>query len=48
MRVARTIKKGQIQTWLLDQMDERGWAPVTRNRYQTAFSLIFSLGVDNE
>lgn len=46
-RVARTIKKGDIQTWLLDQMDEQEWAPATRNRYQAAFSLIFRVGVDN-
>lgn len=47
-RVARTISKGDIQTWLLDQMDEREWAPATRNRYQAAFSLIFRVGVDNK
>lgn len=46
-RVARTITKGDIQTWLLDQMDEREWTPATRNRYQAAFSLIFRVGVDN-
>jgi integrase len=46
-RVARMITKGDIQTWLLDQMDEKEWAPATRNRYQAAFSLIFRVGVDN-
>jgi site-specific recombinase XerD len=46
-RVARTVKKADIQTWLLDQMDEQEWAPATRNRYQAAFSLIFRVGVDN-
>jgi integrase len=47
-RPAEGITKGEIQEWLLEQTDERGWSAATRNRYQAAFSLVFRVAVDNE
>jgi integrase len=34
--------------WLEEQAEERDWAATTRNRWQTTFSLIFRVGMDNE
>jgi integrase len=47
-RPAEGITKQDIQTWLLEQTDEREWSPATRNRYQAAFSLVFRVAVDND
>ena len=47
-RPAEGISKQDIQTWLLEQTDARGWSPATRNRYQAAFSLVFRVALDNE
>lgn len=47
-RAVDGVTKKDIQDWLLEQTDEREWAPATRNRYQAAFSLVFRVGVDNE
>lgn len=47
-RAAEGITKADIQNWLLDQTETRGWSPATRNRYQAAFSLVFRVAVDNE
>ncbi len=47
-RPAEGITKQDIQTWLLEQTDEREWSPATRNRYQAAFSLVFRVALDNE
>jgi hypothetical protein len=35
------ISKQSIQSWLLEQTDERVWTPTIRNRHQAAFSLIY-------
>ena len=31
----------------MDQREERDWSPATRNRYQAAFSLVFTVGIVN-
>jgi integrase len=41
------ITSEDIQTWLLEQSDGRGWTPATRNRYRDAFSLVFRKAVEN-
>lgn len=46
-RDASHISKLDIQTWLVEQEDEREWSPATRNRYQAAFSLVYSVAIDN-
>ena len=46
-RDASHITKLDIQNWLVEQEDEREWSPATRNRYQAAFSLVFSVAIDN-
>lgn len=44
---AEGITSEDIQAWLLEQTDERGWTPATRNRYRDAFSLVFRKAVEN-
>lgn len=44
---AEGITSEDIQSWLLEQSDERGWKPATRNRYRDAFSLVFRRAVEN-
>jgi integrase len=44
---AEGITSEDIQAWLLEQCDERGWTPATRNRYRDAFSLVFRKAVEN-
>jgi site-specific recombinase XerD len=44
---AEGITSEDIQAWLLQQSDERGWTPATRNRYRDAFSLVFRKAVEN-
>jgi site-specific recombinase XerD len=46
-RDASNITKLDIQNWLVEQEDEREWSPATRNRYQAAFSLVWSVAIDN-
>ena len=46
-RDAAHITKLDIQTWLSEHEDEWEWSPATRNRYQAAFSLVYSVAVDN-
>ena len=45
---AGKISKQDIQRWLQQQTDKRGWKPGTRNRWQACFSLIFRIGLDND
>lgn len=47
-RPAAGITKHDIQSWLMEYAQKRDWAPATRNRYQAAFSLVFSVALDNE
>jgi len=44
---AEGITSEGIQSWLLEQSEERGWTPATRNRYRDAFSLVFRKAVEN-
>lgn len=44
---AEGITSEDIQTWLLEQGEEREWTPATRNRYRDAFSLVFRKAVEN-
>jgi site-specific recombinase XerD len=44
---AEGITSEDIQTWLLEQSEEREWTPATRNRYRDAFSLVFRKAVEN-
>jgi integrase len=44
---AEGIASEDIQTWLLEQGEEREWTPATRNRYRDAFSLVFRKAVEN-
>lgn len=46
-RPADAITKQDIQNWLMSQTEEREWSPATRNRYQAAFSLVFSVAIGN-
>jgi integrase len=46
-RDASKVTKSDIQNWLVEQEDAREWSPATRNRYQAAFSLVFSVAIDN-
>src|ERR1017187_2740923 len=47
-RPASEIKKQEIVTWLSNRAQENNWKAATRNRWQSTFSLIFRVGVDNE
>ncbi len=47
-RPAESIKKNEIVAWLTEQAAERNWAASSRNRWQSTFSLIFRVGIDNE
>lgn len=47
-RAVEGITKQDIQTWLLEQAEEREWSPATRNRYHAAFSLVFRVAVEND
>ena len=44
---AEGITSEDIQSWLLEQSEEREWTPATRNRYRDAFSLVFRKAVEN-
>ena len=44
---AAGITAEDIQSWLLEQSEEREWTPATRNRYRDAFSLVFRKAVEN-
>jgi integrase len=44
---AEGITSEDIQTWLLEQSEEREWTSATRNRYRDAFSLVFRKAVEN-
>lgn len=46
-RAADGITKQDIQNWLMAQTEVRRWSPATRNRYQAAFSLVFSVAINN-
>ncbi|HWG20714.1 MAG TPA: site-specific integrase [Terracidiphilus sp.] len=46
-RHAEGITKQDIQNWLMEQTEARQWSPATRNRYQAAFSLVFSVAINN-
>jgi integrase len=45
---ADTIRKADIESWLDRTGAERQWKPSSRNRYQSAISLIFRVAVENE
>lgn len=47
-RPADRIKKADIERWLADHARERRWAAGTRNRWKACFSLIFTVGMENE
>jgi integrase len=44
---AEGITSEDIQAWLLEQGEKRGWTPATRNRYRDAFSLVFRKAIEN-
>lgn len=44
---ADSILKSDIEEWLDKHAAEREWKPSSRNRYQSAFSLIFRVGMDS-
>jgi len=46
--IASDITKQDITEWLLEKSKERKWSPAARNRYKNAFSLVFSVAMDNE
>lgn len=41
------VQRGQISAWLDKQTAERNWKPSSRNRYHSAFSLIFRVAIEN-
>ena len=47
-RRADSIRTGDVLSWLNDRTAERKWSPATRNRWQSTFSLVFRVGLDNE
>jgi integrase len=48
-RTAEEITKQEIIRWLTAAKEERKWgSEATRNRWQAAFSLAFTVGLDNE
>jgi integrase len=46
-RMAESITRQEIVRWLTQEADSRGWAISTRNRWQSALSLIFRVGIQN-
>lgn len=47
-RPAASIQKNEIVDWLAEESEKRDWKPASRNRYQSAFSLVFRVGMDNQ
>ena len=47
-RPVESIKKSDIVGWPAVQSEARDWAASSQNRWQTTFSLIFRVGIDNE
>ena len=47
-RLAESINKQEIIRRLLEVAEERDWAPASFNRWQSAISLVFRVGVENE
>jgi len=47
-RPADSINKQELVRFLLDLSDEREFAPATYNRWQSALSFVFRVGVENE
>jgi integrase len=47
-RPASGIKKQEIVTWVSNWVQEKNWKAATMNRWQSTFSLLFRVGVDNE
>jgi hypothetical protein len=47
-RDASAIKRPEIVAWLARESEERGGAAATRNRWQAAWSLVFSVAIENE
>jgi len=45
-RVAEAITTMELESWLLDQTDENGWSPGTRNAYKSAMVVIYREGID--
>lgn len=41
------VQRENIVAWLDEQADEREWKPASRNRYHSAFSLIFRVAIQN-
>jgi integrase len=46
-RVASSITVQELSDWLLKQGEEHDWSGATRNRYASAFSLVFRIGAEN-
>jgi len=47
-RRADTIRQQEIIAWLAKMQKSLGWSASTRNKHQTAFSLVYRLGVTNK
>jgi integrase len=46
-RVASSITFQDLSGWLLKEGEQREWSGATRNRYASAFSLAFRIGIEN-
>jgi integrase len=44
---ADQITPSQIRDWLKSEADEHEWKPASRNRYQSAISMVFRVAVDD-
>jgi integrase len=47
-RAASSMTVQDLSNWLLEQSEEHEWSGATRNRYASAFSLVFRIGIENE
>jgi hypothetical protein len=47
-RPASSITVQELSNWLLEQSEEHEWSGATRNRYASAFSLVFRIGIEND
>jgi len=45
-RVAEAITTMELESWLLDQTDENGWVPATRNAYKSVMVVIYREGIN--
>lgn len=48
LRPASGISVQDLSNWLLQEGEKREWSPGTRNRYASAFSLVFRIGIEND